>query len=141
MFKKLLMVVATFIMTMGLAFAGVDVNKADQAALDGVKGIGPKISKSILAERAKNGEFKDWSDFQKRVTGIGDKNAVTLSKAGLTVNGESNPKAGPPAANVRKPEQDATAPSPDAAAKKPAKVNKVQDSKGDKSASPTPAAK
>ena len=93
MFRKLLWIVAILVATMGLAFAGVEVNKADQAALDGVKGIGPKISTSILAERAKNGDFKDWSDLQKRVNGIGDKSVVKLSNAGLTVNGESIPSA------------------------------------------------
>ncbi|MFD2273472.1 hypothetical protein ACFS07_26965 [Undibacterium arcticum] len=42
MFKKLLLAVATLVATMGFAFAQVDVNKADQTALDGIKGIGPK---------------------------------------------------------------------------------------------------
>lgn len=90
MFKKILFAMAAFITTMGLAFAQVDVNKADQAALDGVKGIGPKMSKTILEER-KKGEFKDWIDFEKRVKGVGEKNATKLSQAGLTVNGKSRP--------------------------------------------------
>ena len=89
MFKKILLAVATLIATMGFAFAQVDVNKADQAALDGVKGIGPKTSKAILDERKKGGPFKDWADFQERVKGIGDKSAPKLSAAGLTVNGQS----------------------------------------------------
>jgi competence protein ComEA len=92
MFKKLLLACLAFIMTMGLAFADVEVNKADQAALDGVKGIGPTISKAIIAERTKNGDFKDWADLQKRVKGIGDKNSAKFSQAGLVVNGQA--KAG-----------------------------------------------
>ena len=88
MLKKLLLAVATLVATMSLAFAQVDVNKADQAALDTVKGIGPAKSKVILEERAK-GEFKDWADFEKRVKGIGGKNAAKLSEAGLQVNGKS----------------------------------------------------
>jgi len=92
MFKKLLLAFAVFIATMGFAFAQVDVNKADQSALDGVKGIGPKMSKTILDERKKGGDFKDWADFEKRVKGIGEKNSTKLSQAGLTVNGQ--PKAG-----------------------------------------------
>lgn len=92
MIKKLLLAVATLIATMGFAFAQVDVNKADQAALDSVKGIGPAKSKQIVAERSKGGEFKDWADFEKRVKGIGAKNALKLSQAGLQVNGQS--KAG-----------------------------------------------
>ena len=93
MFKKLLLAVAILVATMGFAFAQVDVNKADQAALDGVKGIGPAISKSIIDERKKGGDFKDWADFEKRVKGIGDKNSSKLSQAGLTVNGQSKPNA------------------------------------------------
>lgn len=94
MLKKLLLAVATLVVTMGFAFAQVDVNKADQAALDGIKGIGPKMSKTILDERKKGGEFKDWSDFEDRVKGVGEKNAVRLSEAGLTVNGQPRNKAG-----------------------------------------------
>lgn len=75
------------------AFADVDVNKADQAALDGVKGLGPVKSKAILAERKKHGEFKDWADFEARVKGVGDKSAAKLSEAGLTVNGKSRATA------------------------------------------------
>ena len=92
MMKKLLLAIATMVATMGFAFAQVDVNKADQAALDGVKGIGPAKSKMILEERSKGGQFKDWADFEKRVKGIGAKNSAKLSQAGLQVNGQS--KAG-----------------------------------------------
>jgi competence protein ComEA len=88
MYKKLLLAVATLVATMGFAFAQVDVNKADQAALDSVKGIGPAKTKAILEER-KKGEFKDWADFEQRVKGIGGKNAIKLSEAGLQVNGKS----------------------------------------------------
>lgn len=93
MFKKLLLAVAALIATMGFAFAQVDVNKADQAALDGIKGIGPKTSKTIIDERKKGGNFKDWADFEKRVKGIGDKNSAKMSQAGLTVNGQAKPNA------------------------------------------------
>ena len=95
MLKKLLLAVSTLVMTMGLAFAQVDVNKADAAALDSVRGIGPAKSKLILAERSKGGEFKDWADLEHRVKGIGEKNAKKLSEAGLVVNGKS--KDGAPA--------------------------------------------
>jgi competence protein ComEA len=89
MIKKLMLAVATLVASMSFAFAQVDVNKADAAALDSVKGVGPSMSKKILDERAKGGEFKDWADFQKRVKGVGDKNASKLSAAGLQVNGKS----------------------------------------------------
>ncbi|QGZ41696.1 competence protein ComEA [Pseudoduganella flava] len=101
MLKKLLLAVATLVATMSLAFAQVDVNKADQAALDSVKGIGPAKSKAILDERAK-GEFKDWADFEKRVKGIGGKNAAKLSEAGLQINGKSREGAPMQAAGAAK---------------------------------------
>lgn len=87
MLKKLLMLIAAGVLVVGNAFAGVDVNKGDQAALDGIKGLGPVKSKAILEERKKNGDFKDWADFEKRVKGIGEKSAAKLSEAGLTING------------------------------------------------------
>jgi competence protein ComEA len=87
MIKKLMLAVATLVASTGFAFAQVDVNKADAAALDGVKGVGPSMSKAILEERSK-GEFKDWADLQKRVKGLGEKKAAKLSEAGLQVNGK-----------------------------------------------------
>ena len=89
MLKKFLLVIAAMIVSMSFAFADVEVNKANQAELDGVKGIGPAISKAILAERTKGGNFKDWADFESRVKGIGEKSSVKLSAAGLLVNGQS----------------------------------------------------
>ena len=88
MIKKLMLAIAALVASTGFAFAQVDVNKADAAALDGVKGVGPSMSKAILDERSK-GEFKDWADFQKRVKGVGDKKAAKLSEAGLQVNGKA----------------------------------------------------
>jgi len=68
------------------AFAAVDVNKANQADLESIKGIGPTIATKILDER-KKGSFKDWNDVINRVKGIGEKNATAFSADGLTVNG------------------------------------------------------
>ncbi|WP_322401594.1 helix-hairpin-helix domain-containing protein [Massilia luteola] len=96
MIKKLMLAVATLVASMGFAFAQVDVNKGDAAALDSVKGVGPAMSKAIIDARTKGGDFKDWSDFQKRVKGVADKRAAQLSKAGLQVNGQS--KEGAPMA-------------------------------------------
>jgi len=89
MMKKLMLAVAAFAASTGFAFAQVDVNKADAAALDGIKGIGPNMSKTILDERGKAGPYKDWADFQKRIKGMGDKRAAKLSEAGLQVNGQA----------------------------------------------------
>ncbi len=111
MIKKLFLAIAALSASMSMAFAQVDVNKADAAALDSVKGVGPSMSKTILDERAK-GEFKDWADFQKRVKGVGDKRAAKLSEAGLQVNGKS--KDGAPMGKMD-----------EKAAAKPAKASKA----------------
>lgn len=85
MFKKLICTLAMLFAAV-TAFAAVDVNKADQAALESVKGIGTKVSVRILDER-KKGQFKDWADLMTRVKGIKSGAAARLSKEGLTVNG------------------------------------------------------
>ena len=91
MFKKLLAFFAA--MTMVAAFAAVDVNKATEAELDSIKGIGPVTSKLITSER-KKGEFKSWEDFVSRVKGVGDKSAAQFSAEGLTVGGTAYTGAG-----------------------------------------------
>ena len=88
------------------AFAAVDVNRASQAELESVKGIGPGLSGRILEAR-KTATFKDWSDLQQRVSGVGPGNAARFSQAGLTVGGNAfqisttpaEPKAGMAGAN------------------------------------------
>lgn len=69
-----------------LAMAAVDVNKADQAQLETIKGVGTKMSTKILDAR-KSGAFKDWNDLIERVPGVGPGSAARLSNEGLTVNG------------------------------------------------------
>lgn len=130
MLKKLLLAAATFIATMGFAFAQIDVNKADQAALDGVKGIGPKTSKAILDERKKGGDFKDWADFERRVKGIGGKSSAKLSEAGLSVNGQSKPNA----AGSVAPAKEGKKVSASASAKAEPKKDDMKDVKKDKKA-------
>ena len=82
------------------SFAAVDVNKANAADLDGIKGIGPSLSGKILKERNK-GNFKDWPDLMHRVSGMGEKSSAKLSAQGLTVNGSTyqGGTASEPAAN------------------------------------------
>ena len=87
MFKKIL-AIAAMTLAMSSSFAAVDVNKGSVADLDGLKGVGPSLSKRILDARAK-GEFKDWGDFMSRVKGVKAKTATKLSGQGLTVNGKS----------------------------------------------------
>ena len=70
------------------AFAATDVNKASQAELEAVKGIGPTLATRILDERKKGG-FKNWGDLMSRVKGIGEPTASKLSGNGLTVGGQT----------------------------------------------------
>jgi competence protein ComEA len=84
MFKQF--IIALGALVAATAFAAVDVNKASQAELESIKGIGPTISAQILGERQK-APFKDWSDLTTRVKGVGDASASKFSQNGLTVNG------------------------------------------------------
>jgi competence ComEA-like helix-hairpin-helix protein len=103
MLRKLLMLCLAFTLSIGAAFAAVDVNTADQAALDSVKGLGPVKSKAIVDERTKNGPFKDADDLANRVKGLGAKSVAKLEENGLTIGGSSLPptgKASKPAATA-----------------------------------------
>lgn len=90
------------------AFAAVDINKASQAELEGIKGIGPSMSARILDAR-KSGAFKDWADLQARVKGVRTGNSAKFSADGLTVNGAAFSAAGvsdAPARSAKAPKAD-----------------------------------
>ncbi|KWK02386.1 ComEA family DNA-binding protein [Burkholderia stagnalis] len=105
MLKKLLMLFVALSLSLTAAFAAaVEVNTADQAALEAVKGLGPVKSKAIIDERTKNGPFKDADDLANRVKGLGTKSVAHLEENGLTIGGSSTPpkgvKASKPAATT-----------------------------------------
>ena len=127
MLKKLLALCLAFFAA--VAFAAVDVNKATQAELDGIKGIGPSIAGKILDAR-KTGPFKDWGDLVERVKGIGEGNAAKFSAEGLTVNGAAfkGAAAAPAAKKDDKPAAAAAAATP-APAKKDDKPMAAADKK------------
>jgi competence protein ComEA len=87
MFRKLMVGFLSLLLST-LAWAAVDVNKASEAELTTVKGIGPAISARIIEER-KSSPFKDWPDFIGRVKGVGEASATRFSAEGLRVNGSS----------------------------------------------------
>jgi competence protein ComEA len=91
MLKKIIALVLAFVAA--TAHAAIDANRADQARLESVKGVGTSLAKHILDERRK-APFKDWDDLIERVRGVGPASAVKLSKEGLTVNGASYTGAG-----------------------------------------------
>ena len=101
MFKKFLVALAALIAA--TAFAAADANKATQAELEAIKGIGPVISTLIIGER-KKGDFKNWEDLVVRVKGVGEKSAAKFSEGGLTVNGSAYPGAPAKAAGPAKAE-------------------------------------
>src|ERR1700754_4739402 len=96
MLKKLwLMLCVALVLSLSAGFAAaVEVNSADQAALESVKGIGPVHAKAIIDERTKNGPFKNADDLATRVKGIGTKSVKNLEAAGLTINGSGAPPTG-----------------------------------------------
>ena len=52
----------------GAALA-LEINLASEAELDSVRGMGPAMSRAILAERQRK-PFSDWADLMRRVKGI-----------------------------------------------------------------------
>jgi competence protein ComEA len=82
------------------AFAATDVNKASQAELEAVKGIGPGMATRILGAR-QSGSFSNWGDLQSRVKGVGDGNARKFSADGLTVNGSDYAASDAPAPKAK----------------------------------------
>lgn len=79
-------VAAAFALLAPLVAQATDVNRASQAELESVKGIGPGLSGKILKAR-ETGAFKDWADLVQRVGGVGAGSAAKLSANGLTVGG------------------------------------------------------
>lgn len=95
---------------LALGFAGltwaqqIDLNKATEVELDGLKGVGPVLTKAVVDERKKS-PFKNWEDATNRVKGLGPQKASSLSDQGVRVNGSA--WTGKPAAT--KPAEAATA--------------------------------
>jgi competence protein ComEA len=100
------------------AFAAIDVNRANQAELETVKGIGPALSTKILEAR-KTGAFRDWTDLVERVQGVGPASAVRLSTQGLTVGGAAYT---PPAAQAERPARTPRAETQPASTQAPART-------------------
>jgi competence protein ComEA len=75
-------------LTSPTALANLEINRATQAELERLTGVGPQLSTRILAARA-NRSFTDWDDLRGRVSGLGPQQSVRLSREGLTVAGAS----------------------------------------------------
>ncbi len=66
----------------------LDINQANEAELDSIKGMGPALSAKVIKAR-ELGAFKDWQDLMQRVSGIRQNKAKQFSEQGLTVNGQA----------------------------------------------------
>jgi competence protein ComEA len=88
--RKILSIVLS--LAAATCLAAADINKASQAELEAVKGIGPSMSGKILDER-KKAPFKDWADVMERVKGVKQATAAKFSSGGLTVNGSTFERA------------------------------------------------
>jgi competence protein ComEA len=85
----------------------LELNTARESDLDGLKGLGPSITRRILDARTQ-APFTDWTDLMQRVSGIRHPSALRLSAQGLTVNGIVLPQQ--PALAVQSPDMPAPTP-------------------------------
>ncbi len=81
-------------MALGLSFAclfahaELDINRAREIDLEGLKGVGPSLSARILKAREVR-PFTNWQDLQQRVKGIGPVLTQSLSDQGARIDGKS----------------------------------------------------
>ena len=66
----------------------LEINQANQAELDSLKGMGPSLSAKVLKARAE-GPFESWANLIQRVSGMGRSKAKQFSDQGLTVNSQT----------------------------------------------------
>ncbi|MEY5028604.1 MAG: hypothetical protein RLZ63_919 [Pseudomonadota bacterium] len=83
-----------FFIPLGLAFAclcahaELDLNRAREMDLDGLKGVGPALSARILKAREAR-PFSNWEDLQQRVKGVGPALSQSLSEQGARIDGKA----------------------------------------------------
>jgi competence protein ComEA len=69
-----------------LSVFALEINQANEAELDSIKGMGPAMTRKVLAARTER-LFMNWTDLMSRVTGIGKAKAQQFSDQGVLVNG------------------------------------------------------
>ena len=70
------------------AHAELDLNRAREMDLDGLKGVGPSLSARILKAREAR-PFSNWQDLQQRVKCIGPVLSQSLSDQGARIEGKA----------------------------------------------------
>ena len=73
-----------------LSVLALEINQANEAELDSIKGMGPAMTRKVLVARADK-PFMNWKDLMSRVAGIGKTKAQQFSAQGVLVNGQSFP--------------------------------------------------
>jgi competence protein ComEA len=73
-----------------LSVLALEINQANEAELDSIKGMGPEMTRKVLIARAEK-IFTNWKDLMSRVAGIGKAKAQQFSDQGVLVNGQSFP--------------------------------------------------
>jgi competence protein ComEA len=119
MIRNFIALVAAALVAFSPLALATDANRATQAELESVKGIGPGLSGKILKAR-EAGSFKNWGDLVERVGGVGPGNAARFSQAGLTVGGAAFDPAALPAKPTNEPKAEKAAKA--SGADKPAKA-------------------
>lgn len=77
--------ITALLLLQSFSAGALEINQANEAELDSVRGLGPAATARILQAR-EQGEFKNWADLMQRVKGIKPRTAAKLSEDGLTVN-------------------------------------------------------
>ncbi|HET9651604.1 MAG TPA: helix-hairpin-helix domain-containing protein [Usitatibacter sp.] len=83
--KRLLAVIAVVPPCVGLAFATVNINTAQQSELQRVKGLDKFKAKQIIEYRAQNGDYRSVDDLSK----IFNRDMVEAVKPQLAVTGDA----------------------------------------------------
>lgn len=73
-----------------LSVSALEINQANEAELDRIKGMGPAMTRKVLIARAEK-PFTNWKDLMLRVSGIGKAKAQQFSDQGVVLNGQRFP--------------------------------------------------
>lgn len=87
--RSLLLAFAFALAPLAASAAPVDINVANAAALEEVKGIGPARAKAIIEYRTANGPFASVDDLTN-VPGIGEK-SISQMRDQLTASAKKTP--------------------------------------------------
>lgn len=85
--RLLLLTALPWVVQAAPAYKELELNRATQAQLESLAGVGPDLAERLLKGREAR-PFENWADLRRRVAGIGPKLAAKLSDQGLRVQGQ-----------------------------------------------------